>query len=361
MAEGFIGARVGAAVTSGADGGLFTAEDNYYLNTLGPNLNVPFQATGGTKSTTARGGWVTHVYTGTDSFVVSSGSAAVEYLVVAGGGAGGGSPNIPGGGGAGGYRQAVPGSTTGGGGSADPVITFNPGTYPVSVGGGAAIDSPNPADTRKGSPSYIGPAPAKTVESIGGGGGGDYAQQGGDGGSGGGSGQNGPQSGGAAVSPTYPTPYVTQGFAGGKDPNVNPGEAGVASEAGGGGGGAASVGQNSFHGPYTGGYGGGGGGGEGHTSTIDGSPVKRGGGGGAGSHPAPSGTYSGEGSPTTAGGSGPGGGGRGGYTGTGTGATAGTVNTGGGGGGNYSPTPGSPQGAAGGSGYVVIAYPQDVV
>ena len=170
MAKGFIGKRVGYAVTMGDEGGVFSTADNYYLNTLGPSLNVPFQATGGTTSTTARTGWVTHTYTGTDTFVVSQGQAAVEYLVIAGGGAGGGSNNIPGGGGAGGYRQAVPGATTGGGGSADAVIILGPGTYPVSIGGGAAISSPNPADTRKGSPSYIGPAPAKTVEAIGGGG-----------------------------------------------------------------------------------------------------------------------------------------------------------------------------------------------
>ncbi len=356
MARGFIGNRVGYAVTMGDEGGIFSTQDNYYLNTLGPSLNVPFQASGGTTSPTARSGWITHIFTGDGTFVVSQGSADVEYLVVAGGGAGGGKPNIPGGGGAGGYRQAMPGQTTGGGGSADAVLTLGPGTYPISIGAGGPASSPNPADTRKGTPSYIGPAPAKTIESIGGGGGGDYAQLGGEGGSGGGSGQNGPEVGGAAVGPT--TPATVQGYPGGFDPSTVP-YPGTAAESGGGGGGAGSKGTDGYWGPGAGGYGGGGPGGNGHTSTISGSPVTLAGGGGGASHPASSGTYSGTPtvptSPTTIGLGGPGGGGSGGRApGTASG-NAGSANTGGGGGGAVG-TIGS--GGAGGSGYVLIAYPQ---
>ena len=50
MARGFIGKRVGVAVTYGfgapaGSGGVFSSADNYYLNSLGPDLNTHFGAT----------------------------------------------------------------------------------------------------------------------------------------------------------------------------------------------------------------------------------------------------------------------------------------------------------------------------
>ena len=60
MSLGYIGKRVGSAVTMGTDGGVFSKEDNFYLNTLGPELNSPFSATGGTTDTSSRPGWTLH-------------------------------------------------------------------------------------------------------------------------------------------------------------------------------------------------------------------------------------------------------------------------------------------------------------
>ena len=154
MSLGFIGKRVGTAVTMGTDGGVFSKEDNFYLNTLGPSLNVPFSATGGTKSTSDRPGWITHRFTGDGTFTVSQGGAAVEYLVLAGGGGGGGGSHQAGGGGAGGLRVGAATGSSGGGASAESTITLTTGAYAITVGSGGAA-GPNPMPTKNGSNSSI--------------------------------------------------------------------------------------------------------------------------------------------------------------------------------------------------------------
>ena len=98
-------------------------------------------ATGGVKIplATSGNGYVYHVFTfpNSNNFVVTSGTANVEYLVIAGGGGGGSRPspyNAAGGGGAGGVRHNVPGFASGGGGSAEASFPVSPGTYPVTIG-----------------------------------------------------------------------------------------------------------------------------------------------------------------------------------------------------------------------------------
>ena len=51
-------------------------------------LSNLFTATGGTKNTTSRSGYVVHTFTGPVTFEVQSGNATVEYLVQGAGGAG---------------------------------------------------------------------------------------------------------------------------------------------------------------------------------------------------------------------------------------------------------------------------------
>ena len=100
MARGFIGNRVGTAVTDGATGGQFSLDDNYYLMTR-DTLHAPFSASGGNQANGAApgNGYKYHTFTTSGSFVVSSGQQAVEVLCVGAGGGGGSNNN--GGGGAG--------------------------------------------------------------------------------------------------------------------------------------------------------------------------------------------------------------------------------------------------------------------
>jgi len=227
---------------------------------------------------------------------------AVEYLVVAGGG---GAGSYDGGGGAGGLLTGMVPVTIG-------------TSYTVTVGAGGTGNSTSQGV--QGASSVFG-----SISATGGGFGGYPA---GNGGSGGGAGQavgaTTPYSGGQGV--------FGQGNAGGSYAYAGSGTSNYVG--GGGGGGAGTVG---FNGAVLKG----GNGGAGIASAISGTVTTYAGGGGGCGYSA--------GGPVVAGTGGVGGGGNGGAD----TATAGTANTGGGGGGG---APGA-SGAAGGSGIVIISYP----
>jgi hypothetical protein len=277
-------------------------------------------------------------FTGPGTFTINSGGgilAKVDYLVVAGGGGAG--SIIAGGGGAGGYRESHC-ATTSGPYTASPLASttslgpFSPGGIPITVGGGGAGSTPPgpTGDGVKGSDSIF-----STITSTGGGNSqnassGASPALGQPGGSGGGGGRRGRAAGNGNTPPVSP-PQGNPGGAGG-----GPGYAPDSEGSGGGGGGAGAAGGTGAP-PNNGGAGG-----AGVTSSINGTPTARAGGGGGGVY-----------EPGTAGTGGTGGGGAGG-PGTAP-AVAGTDNTGGGGGGAGYPT-GTDNGAAGGSGIVIIRY-----
>jgi hypothetical protein len=233
----------------------------------------------------------------------------IQYLVVAGGGAGGnGQTNLNngGGGGAGGLLTGTQFATTGG------------VTYTVTVGAGGALNT-------SGSPSVF-----STITSTGGG----RAA----GGLGGFSAENGGSGGGGAASTRtvgakgiYPgSTYIDaprQGYDGGNARGSAPGHGGGGGGAGGAG---ASTGEE-------------GDGGIGVLSSITGVGTYYAGGGGAGAD-------------ANQGSGGLGGGGDGVYYDQGRPGFPGTVNTGGGGGGGAS-RPATEPGGLGGSGIVIIGYP----
>lgn len=229
----------------------------------------------------------------------------IDFLVVAGGGAGGvGGSSESGGGGAGGLRSSI--TATGGGGSLETKLYVLPNTnYTVTVGAGGAAGVGNSSSGSNGNDSVF-----ATVTSIGGGRGSGvtaaptYWYEAGNGGSGGGAGYTGVRGQGTSG----------QGFIGGT---------GLA----GGGGGAGEAGNTDGQGQ----------GGDGVAVSITGSSVFYGGGGGAGN-----GAVGGDG-----------GGGAGSSS---SGGVNGTANTGGGGGGNS----GSNTGRTGGSGIVILRYPNTV-
>ena len=237
-------------------------------------------------------------FTRTLNFVIQSTTSwAVDALIIAGGGSGGGFA-ISGGGGAGGFLTAT-------------VFGVATASYTVTIGAGGAF-APNSTPGNPGTNSVLGSNIAIT-----GGAGGRPGLPGQDGGSGGGGGGSGGAGGAGTVGPPR------QGYNG------------------------ASI--TTF--AYAGGGGGGGGvgvekvGGIGAISNITGSAVFYAGGGGGGGYS----TYA------AAGAGGEGGGGAGSVAGGG----AGTPNTGGGGGGGGRNV-GSDifaSGGAGGSGIVIIAYP----
>ncbi len=256
--------------------------------------------------------------------------STVEYLVVGGGGAGG-SYYYAGGGGAGGFRT-------------DTAFAVLPSTnYTVTVGGGGAGVNSSGASGGDGSNSVF-----STITSAGGGGGGaggpstSQAKNGGSGGGGWGSTVSPAGTKGNGNTPSAPSaggngaPAVAyQGFDGGAGPiaTSSPNGGGL----GAGGGGAGGAGSSPPSGSA------GGSGGPGQASTIMGSSVTyAGGGGGAGD-----------------GAIGPGGSsiGGNGAAWTTTAATPGAVNTGSGGG--AASRLGTPSGlsGSGGSGVVIIAYP----
>ena len=272
--------------------------NGFHLNFAGGGL---ISATGGTITTD--GDFKVHSFTSNGTFtptITGHTESDVEYLVIAGGGGGGAKG---GGGGAGGFRTGFEGLTSGTG-------------YGITVGAGGAGGTGLSVRGVNGANSVF-----DSVTSVGGGGGGSDAgvyRNGSDGGSGGGvagGGYGDTVAGGSATS--------GQGFDGGNHITSSPYN-------GGGGGGAGAVGATN------------GNGGAGLASSITGSSVTRAGGGGGG------GDVSG-----SAGAAGAGGGGAG--AGASDTPAAGTVNTGGGGGagGNGG---GHVDGAAGGSGIVIIRY-----
>jgi hypothetical protein len=265
----------------------------------------------------------------------------IEYLIVAGGGAG--SNQIAGGGGAGGMRTGTYAYAK---------------TTPISVSvgqGGAAFST-----TSSGGRGSNGQnSSAFGLVSTGGGSSGHYSASldGAAGGSGGGGGGN------TAPNGTF-SQAATSGGAGESGQGNNGGQG--AEYGGGGGGGAGGVGQQGNKGGTR--YDSGGNGGPGLTSSITGTSTHYAGGGGGAqrdlSTPARANVWQ------IRGDGGIGGGGHGsGYTGDnmtgGAYATPGTANTGGGGGGGAHSGTGAGfvgdfRGASGGSGVVVIAYPNTI-
>ena len=291
-------------------------------------------------------GFKYHVFTSSGSLVLDASSTpvSVEYLVVAGGGAGG--YDRGGGGGAGGLRSNSPTCPAP---RRTPSFTMETGTtYTITVGTGGITHNAYGAPTDlKGGNSSI----DSTVIASGGGAISGPLRDGGSGFGGGSGGQDG--AGDTVASPDSLSPTV-QGFDGGgieSDP-VSP------NNGSGGGGGAGGPGGGSDP-PSTGNAGV-----DGPGLAIPGfagplfptmpTPWKNavgptglyaGGGGGAGSQDSQG--------PPNGGAGGPGGGGAGG-TGPGADGTAGITNTGGGGGGGNNLPQGD--GAAGGSGIVIIRY-----
>ena len=294
--------------------------------------NAFLSATGGNTITTC-GNFKIHTFTSSGTFAVTKAACtpadnAVAYMVVAGGGyAGNYRHGSVGGGGAGGFRE----------GTTAPVVPYtasplvaptgitvstSPGSYPITVGAGAASGATN------GSSSIF-----STITSAGGGRGGvsggdpggpNCGHPGGSGGAGDGEGKGLGDGNTPPVSP----------------PQGNNGGAGQAiggNRAGGGGGGAGAAGGAGSS-PQTGGDGG-----AGVSTEITGSAVTRAGGGGRNGQ-TPGGTAG-------TGGAGGGGPGRN----SDDAGVPGTANTGGGGGGGNK-TGCNTCGGQGGSGIVVIRY-----
>jgi len=248
----------------------------------------------------------------TSTFAGTIKTPYVEYLVVGGGGGGG---RASGGGGAGG------GVVTG-------LLPVTIGTsYTVTVGGGGAAGSSYGVAGVAGTTSVI-----DSVKAVGGGGGGAYNNSASAGGSGGGG-----STGGSSGSSVGAQGVFRQGNAGGIG---NFGSPSATTLGAGGGGGAGTIGLNVSPG---GTYGIGGSGGAGIASTINGTVTVYGGGGGgaSGNGTGPGGT------------GGVGGGGTGGY-GASVAAAPGQANTGGGGGGDWNDIGTA---GAGGSGIVIVSYP----
>ena len=280
----------------------------------------------------------------------------ISYLYVGGGGGGGqGAGDTYGAGGGGGGAGAFTTGTVS--------LVNGAGTYTVVIGAGGSSDSVGQntgifnasTGTRFGSPY------GSVVWANGGGYGGGQGRSPGINVPGG----SGPSGGGGMGA--YPAGSTNAGGAG--SPQYNGGSSGSNSpnpfaspffSGGGGGGGSGAAGANGD--AYNGGNGG-----TGTSSSITGSPVTYTGGGGGGAytgHFGPEGPLrvfggtSGNGG-TNGGPSGsPGGGGGGGGTPRGFAGTAGTPNTGGGGGGGASAFAGS-GGGNGGSGVVILSYPNE--
>ena len=302
-----------------------TSQLEVYDGSEWANVNSqPFEASGGSTSTSSRSGYKVHTFTSPGTFTVSGDvtNKTIEVLAIGGGGAGG-----EGGGGAGALRFTNN-------------FTVSPGNYSVSIGGGG---SGNQGQGNNGNPTSFGNISAPG----GGGGGGSSRSNGNPGGSGGGcrrdnggSRGNGASSGGSNNSNSPSSGWGNRGGSG----NVGNWCGG------GGGGGAGGVGGQGNGGSPNGERGGPGG--SGLSYSINGSSVQRAGGGGGGCEG--SGNPSGPGR----GGNTSGGGGRGGVSNQvpgSFGASAGSSNTGGGGGGNAS-TSYSGGNHSGGSGIVIVAY-----
>jgi len=264
----------------------------------------------------------------------SSGTAlTVNYLVIAGGGGGGGGTfgYCAGGGAAGGFRTSA--GTSGGGGSAESALTLAVATnYTLTVGAGGARGVTTDTSGLATNGSNGSNSVFATITSSGGGGGGrgdpGTPGTGNNGGSGGGGG-----TANVSGSSTAGTGTANQGRDGGAGRNRN----GDSNNLNGGGGGGASVAGTSAGDNQLGN------GGAGVASSITGTSITYAGGGGGASFAdgvASGGTGGGVGarvnpSPSN--------------------AEAGIANTGGGGGGGAQPT--TSEAGAGGSGVVILKYP----
>jgi hypothetical protein len=236
-------------------------------------------------------------------------SYTASYVIVAGGAGGGGVSVAGGGGGAGGYLSGTTSLTSG-------------TVYTITVGGGGTLGSAS-----RGGAGTNSSITGLTAAVGGGGGGASPLVNGVSGGSGGG----GTYSGGIGAAGT-----PGQGNSGGNNAFPSNG-------VGGGGGGSGGAGANAASGLV------GGGGGNGTATPLTGTSVIYSGGGGGGSNNGtPGGTVArgGPGTPGVSGGNG--------SNGSNVAATAGITNTGGGGGGGGGATP---NGAAGGSGAVILSVP----
>ena len=317
---------------------VFVDSTQGWINTMDSTSNVRgeafISASGGTETTS--GDFKIHTFNSDDTFTVNSVGTGdigtkVSYVVVAGGG--GSSQDRSGGGGAGGYRE---GKETCAGYTASPLaapgLVVSAQAYPITVGGGGALDNSPPFDDGGSG----GVSTFSTITSAGGGGGGKTPGTGAvgvAGGSGGGAGSVAPHTPRSGGSGNTPPTTPAQGKDGGDSGNSPP-----YYTTGGGGGAGVAGGDGS---PTAGGAGG-----AGVTSSINGTPTARAGGGGGGSDGLPG---------LASGGAGGGGDGGAGPTGGASAGEAGTDNTGGGAGG----TSGGGAGAAsgnGGSGVVIIRY-----
>jgi len=305
---------VGQAVQFTTTGTLptgFSLNTTYYVRSVSSNTCQVSTTQGGSATTYTNGtGSGTHTAVTQRAFNPYAGAPdTVEYLVVAGGGGGG--TNRGGGAGAGGLLQA-----SGFAVSAGTALT-------VTVGAGGAANASSPYG-QNGNDSVF-----SSITATGGGAGANNVSTGGEAGSNGGSG------GGTRQEANTPGTGVSgQGNAGG---------IGSASGGGASGGGGAGASPASLAGSSStlGGVGG-----TGLCSTITGQRVFYAGGGGGGGYSADGGI------------GGAGGGGAGSlFSATGANATPGTANTGGGGGGARDGA-GTYSGGQGGSGIVIIRYPQ---
>lgn len=250
-------------------------------------------------------------------------SYSIDYLILAGGGSGGGG-YAGGGGGAGGLLSGS-------------IALLTNSSYTITVGAGGSTQTSAATAGNSGANSS-----AFSLTAIGGGGGGSSGPGGGGGSSGYNSGNSGGSGGGATKNGTGGAGTSGQGFAGGIGWD---GFSTITTCGGGGGAGAVGSPALQSNSPSNGGNGG-----VGINWQSLGTFYGGGGGGGtdkAGGGPAGVGSVGGTG--------GNGGGGNGGAW-TDTLATAGTANTGGGGGGGSSTIGSYVNGAAGGSGIVIIRY-----
>ena len=302
-----IGTAIGTIIfNTTADGGggqleVYTSIGWVGLATEG--AHYPVSASGGTLDTSSRSGYNVHIFTGSAQpfNLTSTGGGStldVEYLIVGGGG--GCCPHNPGGGGSGALKYGT--------------TSLSVGSYPITVGGGGG----NPGGSQGASG---GPSSFNSITSPGGGGGGKQGTAGAPGGSGGGGGQD---SGGGRGTGT--------GDPGGTENSNSP---------------ANGWGNDGGSAPSGSGFSGSGGGGGAGANGSWGSPGGTAGPGGNGLSYSITGisTYYAGGGGGQAEGGGPAG--SGGLGGGGNAGTNGTANTGGGAG-SYS---------SGGSGIIIIAYP----
>lgn len=291
----------------------FSTNTTYYVISTSSNTCRVSTIQGGSATTYTNGtGSGTHTAVTQRAFSPYAGAPdTVEYLVVAGGGAGGANG---GGGGAGGLLTAAG-------------LSVASGTvYTVTVGaGGSGQSYANRASITAGSSSVFG-----AISTNGGGQGGTESQNWGNGTGAGASGGSGGGGGYAGSTTSGGSGTSGQGFAGGTN-------AGGSTNLFGGGGGAGSVGTNAVSNTSCGV------GGTGMCSTITGARVFYAGGGGGGT------AASGDSNKVGIGGGG--GGGDGGFL----VGFSGQANTGGGGGGSQAA---SAITGSGGSGIVIIRYPQ---